>query len=117
MGWLTVMSPSPQAATRAALSMETAGATRSGTGSARSHTLARSTRTRPSRLTSSPASNERITSTHSSSRRVRVSLSGQASPVMCSLEASPLPRATQNRPGNITPRVAIFCATTAGWYR
>ena len=44
-------------------------------------------------------------------------MSGHASPVMCSLDASPLPNATQKRPGNITPRVAIFWATTAGWYR
>ena len=66
-------------------------------------------------MTSSPSSSARITATHSSSRRVRVSLSGQASPVMCSLDASPLPSATQKRPGNITPRVAIFWASTAGW--
>ena len=58
-----------------------------------------------------------MTSTHSSSRCVRTSLRGQPSPVMCSLLASPLPRATQNRPGNIWPSVAIRWAWTAGWYR
>src|SRR3954462_15320898 len=44
-------------------------------------------------------------------------LRGQPSPVMCSLMASPLPKATQNRPGNIDPSVAMACARTAGWYR
>jgi hypothetical protein len=36
---------------------------------------------------------------------------------MCSFMASPLPSATQNRPGNIAPSVAIAWATIAGWYR
>ena len=53
--------------------------------------------------------------THSSSRRVRSSLAGHPSPVTCSLLASPLPSATQNRPGNMPARVAIFWACTAGW--
>jgi hypothetical protein len=76
---------------------------------------ARSTVTSPSWVTSSPASNARITSTHSRSRASRTSLSGQESPVMCSFIASPLPSATQNRPGNIAPSVAAACATIAGW--
>ncbi len=36
---------------------------------------------------------------------------------MCSLLASPVPRAAQNRPGYIAPRVPIACAMIAGWYR
>ena len=36
---------------------------------------------------------------------------------MCSFIASPLPSATQNRPGNIAPSVAIAWAMIAGWYR
>ena len=55
-----------------------------------------------------------MTSTHSRNRASRSSLRGQASPVMCSFEFSPLPRATQKRPGNIAPSVAIACATIAG---
>jgi hypothetical protein len=51
------------------------------------------------------------------SRASRSSLRGQGSPVTCSFIASPLPSATQKRPGNIAPRVAIAWATIAGWYR
>jgi hypothetical protein len=36
---------------------------------------------------------------------------------MCSFDASPDPRHTQSRSGNISASVAIFWATTAGWYR
>ena len=68
-------------------------------------------------MNSSPCNKRRMTWTHSSTRRVRSSLWGQRSPVMCSLLASPLPSATQNRPGNIWPSVAIRWAWTAGWYR
>jgi len=56
-----------------------------------------------------------MTSTHSSNRLVRSSLTGHRSPMTCSFDASPLPSAVQNRPGNMAPRVAIFWATTAGW--
>jgi hypothetical protein len=56
-----------------------------------------------------------MTSTHSRSRASRTSLRGHPSPVMCSLEFSPLPSATQNRPGNIAPSVPMACATIAGW--
>ena len=48
-------------------------------------------------------SSARMTSTHSSRRASRVALSGQRSPVTCSLIASPEPRAAQNRPGNSRP--------------
>ena len=48
-------------------------------------------------MTSSPANRARITATHSSSRRVRVALSGHGAPVMCSLEYSPVPSATHRR--------------------
>src|SRR4029453_16317355 len=47
----------------------------------------------------------------------RSALGGQRSPVMCSLEASPLPRASQKRPGNISLRVAAAWATIAGGER
>ena len=107
--------PSLHDATLAALASDTAGPTSRGRGSGTSHSRARSTVTNPSWLTSSPSSSLRMTSTHSSSRRVRTSLRGHRSPVMCSLLASPLPSATQNRPGNIEPSVATACAMTAGW--
>jgi hypothetical protein len=48
---------------------------------------------------------------------VASSLRGQTCPVTCSFIASPEPRATQKRPGNIAPRVAIAWATITGWYR
>ena len=46
---------------------------------------------------------------------MRTSLRGQTSPVMCSLDASPVPSAVQNRPGYIADSVAIACAMIAGW--
>ncbi len=76
---------------------------------------ARSTRTRPSVLTSSPRRRARITPTHSSRRALRSGFGGQRSPVMCSLDASPVPSATVSRPGNSSPRVATAWATMAGW--
>ncbi len=93
--------PSAQAATERAVSTLTAAPMSSGGWSGRVQSRARSTVTRPSWLTSSPASSARMTSTHSRSRSARTSLRGQPSPVMCSLDASPVPSATQNRPGNI----------------
>ncbi len=56
-----------------------------------------------------------MTSTHSSSRASRWALFGHRSPVMCSFDASPLPSAAQNLPGNICASVAIDWATMAGW--
>ncbi len=55
-----------------------------------------------------------MTSTDSSSRALRRGLGGHGSPVMCSFTASPLPRAAQNRPGNISSRVAIAWAVMTG---
>ena len=81
---------------------------------ARVHSRARSTVTSPWWVTSSPANSARITSTHSPSRRVRVALSGQPPPVMCSLDASPVPSATHSRPGNISASVAAAWAMMAG---
>ena len=78
---------------------------------------ARSTCTRPWWVTSSPACSARMTSTHSKRRAWRSGLGGQRSPVMCSLTASPEPRASQNRPGNIAAKVAEAWAMIAGWYR
>ena len=83
--------------------------------SGRVHSLARSTVTSPSWLTSSPANSARITSTHSPRRWLRISLRGQSCPVMCSLDASPVPSAAQNRPGYIVASVAAACAMIAGW--
>ena len=54
-------------------------------------------------------------STHSRRRSVRSAFGGQPSPVMCSLEASPVPRAIHSRSGNISHSVAAACATIAGW--
>ena len=45
--------------------------------------------------------------THSLSRALRRSFRGHGAPVMCSLEASPLPSATHNRPSNIVANVAM----------
>jgi hypothetical protein len=36
-------------------------------------------------------------------------------PVMCSLDASPVPSAVQNRPGYIALSVAMACAMITGW--
>jgi hypothetical protein len=83
--------------------------------SGRVQSRARSTLTSPSWLTVSPASSARMTATASPSRALRSSLAGQRSPVMCSLEASPLPRASQNRSGNSSLRVAAAWAMIAGW--
>src|SRR4051794_35538259 len=116
-GWLTVTSPSAHSAPARAVGMLTAGQISAGGTSGRVHNRARSTCTRPSWVTSSPASSARMTSTHSRSRASRSAFRGQPCPVMCSLDASPLPRATQNRPGNIAPSVATAWATIAGWYR
>jgi hypothetical protein len=88
-----------------------------GTSAGLVHTRARSTVTSPSWLTSSPASKLRMTSTHSISRASRISLRGHRCPVMCSLLASPVPNAAQNRPGYIAESVPIACAMIAGWYR
>ena len=87
-----------------------------GTGSAgRVHSLARSTVTSPWWLTSSPASSARMTSTHSRRRASRSGFAGHPVPVMCSLLASPLPRAAQKRPGYMAASVPIACAMIAGW--
>ena len=110
-----VTRPSAQSAPSRAVATLTAGAMSGGWISGSVQICARSTVTRPSWLTSSPASSARMTSTHSRRRASRTSLRGQPSPVMCSFEASPVPSATQNRPGNIAPSVAIAWATIAGW--
>ena len=107
--------PSAQPPTQPAVSTLTAAPISFGVVSGRVHTLARSTVTRPSWLTSSPASSARMISTHSRSRALRSSLRGHRSPVMCSLEFSPLPSAAQNRPSYIAPRVPIAWAMIAGW--
>ena len=56
-----------------------------------------------------------MTSTHSRNRAVRSALRGHGAPVMCSLDASPVPRATQSRPGNMAASVPAAWATIAGW--
>ena len=45
----------------------------------------------------------------------RIPISGHWPPTMCSLNASPAPRPSQKRPGNMAPSVAAAWATTAGW--
>ena len=116
-GCRTVIRPSAQEPTDLAVSSLTAAPNRGGVSFGRLHTRARSTRTRPSWVTSSPRSNARITSTHSSKRASRSALDGHGSPVTCSFSASPEPRAAQKRPGNSSPSVAIACAVIAGWER
>ena len=54
-------------------------------------------------------------STHSRSRSVRSAFGGQPSPVMCSLDASPVPSAIHSRSGNISHSVAAAWAMIAGW--
>ena len=56
-------------------------------------------------------------STASSSISSRTSASGQASPKMCSLSASPVPTPSRNRPPVSTALVAAAWAITAGWMR
>ena len=53
----------------------------------------------------------------SSSISERSSYSGQTSPVMCSLSASPVPTPNRNRPGIIDATVAVAWAMIAGWIR
>ena len=108
-------SPSAQPPTQPAVCTLTAVPISLGGISGRVQIRARSTVTRPSWLTSSPASRARMMSTHSRSRALRCSLRGQRSPVMCSLEFSPVPRATQNRPSYIALRLATAWAMIAGW--
>ena len=114
-GWFTVTSPSAQAAPRRAVSTLTAGAISGGLISGTSQILACRTVTRPSRVTSLPSWSSRMICTDSSRRCCRVALSGQASPVTCSFMYSPLPGASQNRPGNMSASVAEACAMMAGW--
>ncbi len=113
-GWLTVTRPSAHSPTQRAVSTLIAGPTSGGGCRGSVCSFARSTRTSPSCETVSPANSARITSTHSRRRAVRVALSGHGSPVMCSLDASPVPSATHSRPGNISHRVAAAWATIAG---
>ena len=64
--------------------------------------------------TSSPAHSARMIATASARRALRRALSGQGWPVMASLIASPLPTASQKRPGYICASVAAAWAMTAG---
>jgi hypothetical protein len=114
-GALTVASPSAHVPPHAAVCSLTAAHSSGGGVSGRVHKRARSTSTSPEWETSSPANSARITSTHSPSRAVRTSFGGQRSPVMCSLEASPDPRAIHSRSGNSSHSVAAAWAMTAGW--
>jgi hypothetical protein len=59
----------------------------------------------------------RITSTASSNISRRSSASGQRSPRMCSLRASPLPRPSAKRPSSSTEEVAAAWAMIAGCMR
>ena len=114
-GWLIVTSPSAHSAAQPAVSALTAAAISFGGSAGSVHSRARSTVTSPSWSTTSPANSARMTSTHSRRRALRVALSGHGAPVMCSLEASPLPSATQKRPGYISASVAAAWAMIAGW--
>ncbi len=116
-GWLTVIRPSAHPPIQRAVSILTAAPISSGGSSGSVQSLARSTLISPSRLTVSPAKSARMTSTHSRSLRLRTGFGGQRSPVMCSLDASPVPSAIQKRPGNIWQSVAAAWAMIAGWYR
>ena len=64
-----------------------------------------------------PCQSVRITSTASSSISSRTSASGQRSPRMCSLSASPLPTPRVKRPSSSTALVAAAWAMIAGWMR
>src|ERR687898_249286 len=70
----------------------------------------------PEYLTTLPVKSLRMTSMDSMRMRNRVGASGQYSPTMCSLSASPAPRPSQKRPGYIASSVAAACAIMAGWY-
>ena len=110
-----VIRPSAHSPAQPAVSTLTAVASNGGGSAGSVHSLARSTRTSPSWSTTSPANSARITSTHSRNRALRVCLPGHGSPVMCSLENSPVPSATDSRPGNSSHSVAAAWATIAGW--
>jgi hypothetical protein len=112
---LIVIRPSAHSPANPAVCALTAVASNGGGSAGRVHSLARSTVTSPWWLTTSPANSARITSTHSRSRAVRTALAGHGSPVMCSLENSPVPSAIDSRPGNSSASVAAACAMIAGW--
>jgi hypothetical protein len=110
-----VIRPSAHSAHQRAVATLTAAPTNAGGSGGSVQTRARSTRTSPLWLTSSPRSSARITSTHSRSRALRTSLCGHGSPVMCSLLASPVPSAAQKRPGYMAASVPMAWAMIAGW--
>ena len=112
---MTVASPSAHSPPQRAVGSLTAAHSSGGGVSGSVHSRARSTVTSPSCETSSPANSARITSTHSRSRAVRTAFGGQRSPVMCSLEASPVPSAIHSRSGNISLSDAAAWAMIAGW--
>ena len=114
-GWLIVTSPSAHSPAQPAVAALTAAPISFGGCAGSVHSRARSTVTSPSWSTTSPANSARMTSTHSRRRALRVALSGHGSPVMCSLDASPVPSATQKRPGYISASVAAAWAMIAGW--
>ena len=109
-----VTKPSAHSATQLAVCGVIAGPMSLGVISGRVHTLARSTVTRPSWVTSSPASSARMMSMHSRSRRLRRSLRIHSPPVTCSLEFSPVPSAAQKRPSYMAPKVAMAWAMITG---
>jgi hypothetical protein len=111
------MSPSAQSPANAAVSGVIAAAKSAGGCSGRIKSLAWSSVKCRSYDTISPAHNRRMAIAASCRRSLRTSFDGHGSPVMCSFENRPLPSATQNRPGYMSPIVAAACAITAGLYR
>ena len=115
MGWFTVSSPSAQPAAHPAVDALIAPPNSAGGSSGSDQSRASCTVTSPSWVTSAPRHSARMMSTHSASRCMRSGFVGQASPVTCSLSASPLPSATHgSRPGNMAATVPIACAEITG---
>lgn len=116
-GWLMVIRPSAQPPIQRAVSSVTA-APSSGRGSAgRLYSRAWRTWKPPSWSTRSPPHSRRITSAASRSAFCRSRLAGHGWPVMRSFRASPVPSASQIRPGASCSSVAAACATKAGCWR
>jgi len=113
-GLETVIKPSAQEPSQAAVSGVRAAPMTLGGGSGRSYNRADSTVTIPRWLTVSPAQSCRMISTHSWSRTFRSAFVGHFSPVMPSLSSCPLPTAIQRRPANICASVAPAWASSAG---
>ena len=111
-----VASPSAQPPTQPAVSTLTAAPISGGGLGGRVQIRARSTVTRPV-VADLLAGEQGPDDVHAlaAAGRCGAPCAATAWPVMCSLDASPVPSATQKRPSYIAARVAMAWAMIAGW--